>query len=248
MMGDELDLEDGGTSGEDGENNEKAAASKVVTPEINVTAVASQIVSEVMRSLASNAQQNNLSQRPTATQTWVEEMVRDGADPKAIKALLRLKAAQEHDNQQVQQVIQPAAQVDRYNAAVWEMADEVFEELQDSVPGGFEDSKDSLMKKAQKELMSNPDFIADQLKIQNFQKPSRKGLRLAMAIVMDKKLKAEGRTNVNLPIDRSSSKPAAIPVSNPVDNLNKSQREFYNQFKSEYKGQEKELLKIAKSV
>jgi hypothetical protein len=241
-------LEDGGSSGEDGESKEKAAPTRVATPEINVTQVASQIVGEVMRSLANNAQQQNLQQRPTATQAWVEEMVRDGADPKAIKALLRLKAAQEHDNQQVQQVVQPAAQVDRYNAAVWEMADEIFEELQDSVPGGFEDSKDSLMKKAQRELMSNPDFAADQLKIQNFQKPSRKGIKLAMAIVMDKKLKAEGRTNVSLPIDRSANKPAALPTSNPLDNLNKSQREFYNQFKSEYKGQEKELLKIAKSV
>lgn len=249
MNEDELDLEDGGVGGDEEENSKKvqtAPAAIATLSESAITHVASQIVSKVMDSLSASASRD-MGGRKSAVIQWAEDQLRNKVDPRAVESLLALKAATDADSNYQQQASQPATEVNKYNNGVWEVVEEIFDELADHVPGGLKDARASLLDQVQKELLSNPEFADDQEKIKQFKKPSRKSIKLAAAIVIDKKLKREGRTNVTLPVDRTSSKPAAPPAIDPLASLTKPQRAFYDGFKSEYKGQEKELLKIAKT-
>lgn len=219
--------------------------------EAEIKQTASQLVGEVMRGLTANAAQE-MRQTKSATIEWAENQVRNGADPKAIKALLELQQAQKQDAQVQYQTVQPAAFQQQYSQKIWDKAEECFDEFSEKIPGGLQDSKQSIMAKFQKEWLSNPDFHEDQVKIQNWQNPSNNGMRRAMALVIDKKLKAEGRQVAQgvLPVSRATAKPATPPAPNPLNGLTQEQRAFYKAFESDYKkaGKEKELLADARQI
>lgn len=253
MLDDDLDLTDGGQDESEAKPVQQQAA-PVTMPAAEIARVSTTIVQEVMRSLSQNAAQD-MRGRQSATETWVADMIRDGADPRAVKAMLKLQEATKQDDRQQQQAVRPAAQIDDYNNAVWEKTEEIFDELADHVPGKFAAAKQNLMEKVQKEIMNNPDFDEEKQRVLRFQKPTSKALKLACALVMDKQLKAEGRTHVQLPVDRSTAKPAPPVASNPIDSLTPAQREYYTSFKAAYqkndkdgKNWQKELLRDAKSL
>lgn len=256
MFEDDVDLVDGGQQDESGESKEKAGNSSTaitMAPQ-EIARVSSTIVREVMGELARNASQE-ATRKQSATEEWVADMIKEGADPRAVKALLRLNEARDRDANARQQAVQPSAEIDKFNRGIWEVAEEVFDELAENVPGGLEDSKPSLLAKAQRLLMSDPDFAHEQERIKNFQKPSRKSLKLACALVIDKKMKAEGRTNIAMPVDRSVVKAAPPTVSDPASSLTAAQKAFYDQFKEAYrkadkegKSWQKELLRDARAM
>lgn len=138
--------------------------------------------------------------------------------------------------------------VDNFNLDIWKDVHEIFDNFDEQIPGGIGDAKEALTREIHKELMTNPDFAEDRNKISQMLKPSKKSLQRASAIVIDRKLKREGRQRGQMPIDRAPKVASQPQASDPLSTLTKSQRAYYDAFKSEYKGAEKELLKIAKGM
>lgn len=242
-----FEIEDGGDIPEEQfEEKPKEVVAPPPVPQspVDVTKLAGDIVSEVMRGLTVQAQQD-MSTRVSATQAWVEKMLRTGkGTPESIGALLELREAEKADEARHNQHAQTEGSVQAFNMAVWSDVDSAFDEFSEAIPR-LDDSEKRIKLDTHKKLMANPEVKE---RIEQNKKPTPKQIKLAMASVIDEKLKQEGRSRPAMPIDRASSKPAVVTASNTdsAANLNSGQKSFYNAFRKELG--DAEALKIAKTI
>lgn len=229
-----FELEDGGDTQVVEQEASKATPPPVAPAQapVDVTRLAGHIVSEVMRGLTQTAQQD-MGNRATATQNWVQNMLNKGSSPEAIRDILALREAEKADEYQHVQRAATNQTVNQFNASIWENVNDAFAEFKDVI-AGLEDSEQTILLKTHKKLMEDPEFADEQSKIARMVKPSKKAISLAMARVVDEKLKKEGRVRPAMPIDRASSKPSSTTTSaDPIGNLNKAQSNYYNAFKKD---------------